>query len=134
MVQGTEIGLMRGTLSEWDYSVDPNGTDIAHEWLGAPVPIEEMPGMATPKEFDELNAASGLEADDLYSRLLIRHHDGGIHMADYAAANAETEEVRRLADRMAANQRLEIREINWHRIDLGLAPVAYKYSPRKPSG
>ncbi|MGH9027383.1 MAG: DUF305 domain-containing protein [Acidimicrobiia bacterium] len=134
MFQGTEIGLMRGILSEWDYSVDPNATDIAHEWLGAPVPIEEMPGMASVEDFEELNAAAGREADEIYSRLMIRHHDGGIHMADDAAANAETEKVRQLAGRMASTQRAEIRELNWARFDLGLSPVGYRLSPRNPVG
>lgn len=133
MFQGTEIGTMRGILSEWNYSVDPNGSDIAHEWLGAPVPIAEMPGMATVDEVEALDAASGREADDLFSRLMIRHHDGGIHMADYAAVHAETDKVRRLAERMASTQRSEIRELNWARTEVGLEPVGYKFSPRTPS-
>jgi len=133
MFQGTEIGLMRGILSEWNYSVDPSGSDIAHEWLGAPIPQSEMPGMATVEQMEALSASSGLEAADRFSRMMIRHHDGGLHMADYAAANAETEKVRKLAERMASTQRSEIRELNWARVDLGLPIVDYKFSSPEPA-
>jgi uncharacterized protein (DUF305 family) len=38
------------------------------------------------------------------------HHAGGLHMAQYAAANADDEDVRELAERMVYNQSIEINE------------------------
>jgi uncharacterized protein (DUF305 family) len=54
---------------------------------------------------------------------MIRHHEGGIHMADFVATNAETSNIRNFARGMAASQRSEIGEINAARGRLGLAPV-----------
>jgi uncharacterized protein (DUF305 family) len=82
-----------------------------------------MPGMATPADLDRLRGAQGLEADDLFSQLMIHHHEGGIHMADFAATGAETSNIRNFARGIAASQRSEIGEINAVRARLGLAPV-----------
>jgi uncharacterized protein (DUF305 family) len=121
--QGIEVGQMRTVLSEWGFpsSPDPEGTAMA--WMHEPHPAQQMPGMATPDELDRLRAAQGLEADDLFSQLMIRHHQGGIHMADFVATNAETSNIRNFARGMAASQRSEIGEINAVRARLGLTPV-----------
>lgn len=121
--QGIEVGQMRAVLSEWGFrsAPDPEGTAMA--WMHEPSPAQQMPGMATPADLDRLRAAQGLEADDLFSQLMIRHHDGGIHMADFAATGAETSNIRNFARGMAAGQRSEIGEINRVRERLGLAPV-----------
>ena len=54
---------------------------------------------------------------------MIRHHAGGISMAEYAAEHGEHSGVRALAASMAKVQRTEIAEINTQRVALGLAPV-----------
>ena len=84
-----------------------NEGDTSMAWMGHPVPLGEMPGMATDAELDELGAASGAEADDLFVELMVRHHEGGIDMAEYAAANASDAEVRAMAngDRRPASAR-----------------------------
>jgi uncharacterized protein (DUF305 family) len=64
-----------------------------------------------------------VEADDLFAQLMIRHHQGGIHMAEFAATDAETSNIRNFARGMAAGQRSEIGEINAVRRELGLEPV-----------
>jgi len=76
--------------------------------MDQPVPLERMPGMATEAQMDELQAATGPEADALFVELMTAHHEGGIHMADFAAENGDRRDVRSLAERMAANQRGEI--------------------------
>ena len=60
---------------------------------------------------------------DLFTQLMIRHHQGGIHMAEFAATDAETSNIRNFARGMAAGQRSEIGEINAGRRELGLEPV-----------
>ena len=93
------------------------------EWMGDPVAASRMPGMANEGEFAALRAAEGPSADDQFTRLMIRHHAGGIAMAEYAAANGKNDRVRRLAAAIAKVQRTEIVEMEMRRKALGLAPV-----------
>ena len=105
--QQFESGYMVGLLL--DMGADPaNETAQAMAWMDQPVPLERMPGMATEAQMDELQAATGPEADALFVELMTAHHQGGIHMADFAAENGDRRDVRSLAERMAANQRGEI--------------------------
>jgi uncharacterized protein (DUF305 family) len=115
--QGAEIGWMNFLLSDWGHS-DVTTDDMS--WMGM---RGAMPGMATREELDRLGRLEGLELDDEFSRLMIRHHEGGLHMADYAAEHAESGEVRRRARAMAEGQRSEIAEINAQRRALGLEPI-----------
>jgi uncharacterized protein (DUF305 family) len=121
--QGIEVGQMRSVLSEWGLqsSPDPEGTAMA--WMHEPHPAQQMPGMATGADLDRLRNVQGVEADDLFTQLMIRHHQGGIHMAEFAATDAETSNIRNFARGMAAGQRSEIGEINAVRRELGLEPV-----------
>jgi uncharacterized protein (DUF305 family) len=100
---------------------DPEGTAMA--WMHERHPAQQMPGMATGSDLDRLRSAQGMEADDLFTQLMIRHHEGGIHMADFAATDAQTGNIRNFARGMAAGQRSEIGEINAVRRELGLAPI-----------
>jgi uncharacterized protein (DUF305 family) len=76
--------------------------------------------MATPRQVAALEQARGRQLDDLFSALMINHHAGGIHMADYAAVHAKTALARKLARMMARDQRFEIGDMNLHRRQLGL--------------
>jgi uncharacterized protein (DUF305 family) len=76
--------------------------------------------MATPEQLADLEAGRGLALDDLFTRLMIEHHAGGIHMAEFAEEHARLGDVRELARSMAANQEMEIGELNHVRQDLGL--------------
>ncbi|MGN6751850.1 MAG: DUF305 domain-containing protein [Intrasporangium sp.] len=67
-----------------------------------------MPGMASPKELAALGAATGIEAERLFLRLMIDHHEAGVAMAAYAARQAEEPAVRRLARSMSEAQQAEI--------------------------
>jgi uncharacterized protein (DUF305 family) len=129
--QGVETGQMRSVLASWGHpsSPDPGGT--AMEWMHDPRPAQQMPGMASAEDIERLRSADGPEADELFSRLMVQHHDGGVHMADYAAANAETENIRAFARGDAASQRSEIGELNALRVQLGFEPVAVQFSSRR---
>ena len=121
--QGIEVGQMRSVLSEWGLpsTPDPEGTAMA--WMHEPRPAQQMPGMAPGADLDRLRNAQSAEADDSFTQLMIRHHDGGIHMAELAATDAQTSNIRNFARGMAAGQRSEIGEINAVRHELGLAPI-----------
>jgi uncharacterized protein (DUF305 family) len=70
-----------------------------------------MPGLATQDDIDALVDASGADADRIFVQLMSAHHEGGIHMADFAAEHAGTAEVRLMAEQMAGSQREEIVEM-----------------------
>ena len=120
--QQFENGYMVGLLL--DMGADPaNETGQAMAWMDQPVPLERMPGMATEAQLDELQAATGPEADALFVELMTAHHEGGIHMAEHAAEHGGRADVRSLAERMAANQRGEI-------VDLRNALARARAEPR----
>jgi uncharacterized protein (DUF305 family) len=108
--QGIEIGRMVQLLRDFGAS-EVNEGDTAMTWMGHSVPIAEMPGMASEVELDELGTTSGAEADDLFVELMVRHHEGGIEMATFAAANASDGEVRSMAAAIVDSQGDEITEI-----------------------
>ena len=59
--------------------------------------------MASRGELDQLGR-QGAEADELFAGLMIAHHQGGIHMAKYAADHAGTARVREIVDAVVRNQ------------------------------
>ncbi|MEU2229152.1 DUF305 domain-containing protein, partial [Streptomyces sp. NPDC018347] len=66
-----------------------------------------MPGMATSAELAELRALTGPAFEIRYLQLLLRHHQGGIPMAQYAADNAALPAVTNLARQIAVTQQAE---------------------------
>jgi uncharacterized protein (DUF305 family) len=108
--QSLENGLMVGMLREFG-KPEANETDTAMSWMGQPTPLDSMPGMATESDLDALSASSGRAADEIFVKLMIAHHQGGIHMAEYAADHAGVGSVRDLARLMADGQAEEITEL-----------------------
>jgi uncharacterized protein (DUF305 family) len=122
LTQAQEIAVMN-TLRD-EAGDRPGVSDgIAMDWMGVPVAPSDMPGIPTEAEARELAGASGAEADDRFTTLMIRHHAAGAAMADHAAEHGSSARVRRLAAAMASVQRTEINEMNARRRALGLAPV-----------
>ena len=95
---------------------------VAMVWMGEPSPVGEMPGMQPQERIDELVAASGTDADQLFFDIMTDHHLGGVHMAEYAADFAETDTVAQLAADTAHNQAIEVVEYDGARELLGLEP------------
>jgi uncharacterized protein (DUF305 family) len=119
--QASEIGVMNDHLAQWG----EQGTDgpDAMAWMGMKVPRDEMVGMATEAQVQQLADARGRDLDQLFSRLMIRHHEGGIHMAQFAAEHATTETVRSWAEAMVDGQKGEIAELNRWRVAHDMPPV-----------
>lgn len=110
-----DVRQMQAEMQKWGEGGTP---DVAMEWMGMSVPPQGMPGMATDAQMKELTEARGKELDDLFSRMMIDHHLGGIHMAEAAEENGDL--TTGAAAGMAAGQRSEIGEINNRREQLGL--------------
>jgi uncharacterized protein (DUF305 family) len=106
--QSYEIGVMSTKLNEWGYTTGPNDTAMA--WMGMPVPLEQMPGLATDEQMKQLRDAKGADADKLFLELMSNHHRGGVHMAEYAYRHATNDSTRDLAQLMAYVQATEINE------------------------
>jgi uncharacterized protein (DUF305 family) len=108
--QGVDIGRMIQLLRDLD-APESAETDEAMAWMGMPIPRDQMPGMATEEQVEELGAASGADADRLFVELMTAHHEGGIHMAEFAATEAGDAEVQAMAESLAASQADEILEL-----------------------
>ncbi|HEY7812819.1 MAG TPA: DUF305 domain-containing protein, partial [Nakamurella sp.] len=67
-----------------------------------------MPGMATDSEMARLKALRGTESDVYFLQLMVRHHQGGAPMMEYAAQHATNPVVRNFAQKMADSQSAEI--------------------------
>ncbi len=108
--QQLEAGAMVQLLHEYGQP-EANETGTGMAWMTMPLPVAQMPGMASADEIAALKAASGHEADVLFSTLMIAHHQGGLHMAEYAAGQAGQTRVRQLATSMIKGQADEITEL-----------------------
>jgi uncharacterized protein (DUF305 family) len=69
--------------------------------------VQRMPGMATTDEINQLRKLSGEALDVLFLQLMLRHHQGGLEMAQYAAKHASKGYVRNLADKIVQSQEAE---------------------------
>lgn len=109
--QRSELGAMSVYLADQGATraaFDPERTAMG--WMGMSTTLSSMPGMATDDDLALLQEADGEGFDLLFLELMGAHHEGGIHMAEFAAANAEDPRVQALAGRMAENQTIEVRE------------------------
>ena len=110
--QQQQAGQMYGWLVQW--GLDQTGSRPPMAWVGGEHaaaharPDGTMPGMATPAQLAELKAATGVEAERIFLRLMIAHHTGGVAMAQAARDDARTPEVRTLSGAIAAAQTSEI--------------------------
>ena len=110
--QQNQAGRMQGWLALW--GVPPSGgdtmawmgSDAGHDMSGMPRGL--MPGMATESELTRLRALAGTEFDVEFLRLMIRHHQGGFDMAQYAAEHADVPAVADLAGTIAETQTAEV--------------------------
>ncbi|ACY21152.1 protein of unknown function DUF305 [Gordonia bronchialis DSM 43247] len=110
---------MAGMSTDQDHADDHSGhSDMSGMPMDtpsspAPGPNAEqppMPGMATDSEMARLRSLSGPAADTYFLQLMLRHHEGGVHMMQYAAdpANVSQDYVRDLATAMLNTQANEI--------------------------
>jgi uncharacterized protein (DUF305 family) len=119
--QTNQLGRMQGWLSLWglprtDGEVmawmdggmggDMAGMDHSgHDAAAADGAV--MPGMATETELAEFRTLTGTEFDVRFLQLMIRHHQGGLEMAEYGRDHAAVPAVRRLARSIAETQAAE---------------------------
>lgn len=115
--QTRETGMMRGWLDLWGAPQLPSGAPMA--WMGHDMTSGAMPGMASSAELDQLARATGEDQHRLFLQLMIRHHRGGIEMAEAAADLATLPPTRAAATLMAAEQVKEIAAMAPMLVELG---------------
>jgi len=108
--QWREVGTLTGWLELAGAPLTPpaeqgGGAEGEH---GAHDGHTGMAGMASDAELTELYHATGVEAEILFLRLMIRHHQGGADMAADAAAATDSAAVRARAVSMANGQQQEL--------------------------
>ena len=108
--QQLENGRMIQLLRDFGAS-EANDTGTAMAWMGMAVPIEQMTGLATDEELGTFAAADGDEAAREFATLMIAHHEGGIHMAEYVIDHGASPDVRRMAESMVKGQTAEVAEL-----------------------
>jgi uncharacterized protein (DUF305 family) len=110
MGQNQDIGRMVQMLRMFG-ELEANEGETSMAWMGMPVERGQMPGMASDADLDKLATLSGREADEFFVQLMKAHHEGGIHMAEYASGNAKNAEVRAMAAAITTSQQEEIAEM-----------------------
>ena len=119
--QNFQVGQMQGWLDVWGLS--RNGTSEM-AWMNHRLAENAlMPGMATPAEMNRLENLHGKALDIFFLQLMIRHHQGGIPMAQYAVTHAQEPYVRDLAQSMINAQSAEIIEMERLLRQLGGSPL-----------
>jgi uncharacterized protein (DUF305 family) len=120
-----QVGRMKGWLMLWDQPEQAIGAPM--KWMTepmaghggmsmAPASVNPaggalMPGMATDKELSKLRSLSGREFDVYFLQLMLRHHQGGTAMAQYAADHSNLPALKALVNSILASQGAEMDQI-----------------------
>ncbi|MGJ0119068.1 DUF305 domain-containing protein [Williamsia sp. MIQD14] len=145
--QTNQIGQMQSWLTRWGYPLDNPST--AMDWMsdhhsmsdgsmsgsmsgamsmtagnGTTTPL--MPGMATASEMTRLRAMSGTALDAYFLQLMLRHHQGGLPMMEYAAdpEHVSQDYERTLAQQMINTQENEAQTMTAMLSERGVAPLS----------
>ncbi|MEJ2857928.1 MULTISPECIES: DUF305 domain-containing protein [unclassified Saccharothrix] len=127
-----QVGRMKGWLTLWGApEQSPDGTHMkwmttaTHHTAGTSTTggTALMPGMASSEELAKLRSLSGTEFDVYFLQLMLRHHQGGAPMAQYAATHAGQDAVRTLADNMLKSQSSESEYMKQLLTERGASPL-----------
>jgi uncharacterized protein (DUF305 family) len=106
--QGHQAGQLYGWLAAWGLGQlggDPPMTWMGHTEHGM---AALMPGMASPEQMAELSAASGIEAERMFLRLMIAHHRGALEMSEGVVERSKHPAVLAFARAVLRSQQSEI--------------------------
>ena len=105
---GPAMGWMSSpALNNDEQGGDHTGMDMT-DGSSSEALADSMPGMATPDDLQLLSSLSGVEAERLYLRLMMAHHQGGVEMAESVLARSNDPQVRTLAQGMVQQQSKEL--------------------------
>jgi uncharacterized protein (DUF305 family) len=120
--QAGEIGLMQGYLDVW--GLPYSGIDAPMTWMGHPLATGQlMPGMASDDDLAKLGTLPVDQAEILFLQLMIRHHQGGVEMAQAVIDRSDNTLVRDFAERVIRTQNNEIDTMNKFLVARGAQPI-----------
>jgi uncharacterized protein (DUF305 family) len=122
--QQNQIGQMAVWLQDWGLLATSSRPRMA--WMPEGQQQLEnglMPGMATTEQLNELSAAKGKALYVLFCQLMLRHHQGGVHMVEGILAETHDQQVRDLAQTMKIGQSREIVAMQGFLTQLGAQPL-----------
>ncbi|WP_432543623.1 DUF305 domain-containing protein [Kineococcus sp. SYSU DK002] len=131
--QGNQMGRMQQLLLSWDQPLSSAGTGVMAWMAGTSLHARHeaeqaqgriMPGMATAAETARLGSETGQAFEVDFLQLMLRHHAGGIEMAQYGADHATTAQVRTLAAAIVTSQRAETQLLTDYLSARGAQPLA----------
>jgi len=141
--QTAQVGQMEGWLVLWGLPEIGVGAHMAWMTVGghqhggsADAPLATtglMPGMATDKELSRLESLRGKDSDVYFLQLMIRHHEGGTPMMQYAGAHSANQVVRNFAAQMLTTQSTEVTDMTNMLAARGAKPLDYT-APILPGG
>lgn len=103
--QQPEIDTMNGWLKQWGQpSAQPGGHNM-------PGMGSSMPGMMSEEDMNKLKAASGVDFDRQFTRMMIAHHHGAVQMAREATRNGSNPAVIQLAIAVEQAQTAEVTQL-----------------------
>lgn len=112
--QVSEVEKMVDWLTAWDKPVPATVQDHANAdgdgdmGMGGDMETNDMPGMMTNREFDDLAAAKGEEFQTMWLEMMVQHHEGAIEMAATEEADGEFADAKALAKSIQSFQQEEI--------------------------
>ncbi|WP_408655303.1 DUF305 domain-containing protein [Jatrophihabitans sp.] len=112
--QYNQVGQFQGWLDTWGLPPQNPGTPMS--WMShghgmameSAGPDDPMPGMATQAEIGKLQTMTGKPLEVYFLQLMLRHHQGGLEMAQYGADHAGESYVRNAAQKIADAQSGEV--------------------------
>ncbi|MEU5260077.1 DUF305 domain-containing protein [Amycolatopsis sp. NPDC021455] len=133
-----QVGRMKGWLMLWDKPEQPIGAPM--QWMTEPTQGHDgmsmppsslnpaggplMPGMATDAELAKLRSLSGKQLDVYFLQLMLRHHQGGTAMAQYAASHSSLPALKALVNSMLTSQGAEMDQMKLMLSARGAQPLS----------
>ena len=100
LTQQAQVGMMHGWLGVWEQPISGSGAPMGGQG--------EMMGMASYEDIKSLMSLPPAEMEVRFLQLMIRHHQGGVMMAEEALRQTDRPEVVRLATAIVNAQQSEI--------------------------
>jgi uncharacterized protein (DUF305 family) len=132
-----QVGRMKGWLMLWDQPEQSIGAPM--QWMKEPMPGHDgmamvpssvnpsggalMPGMATDADLTKLRSLSGRPFDVFFLQLMLRHHQGGTAMAQYAAVHSSLPALKALVNSMLTSQGAEMDQMKLMLSGRGAQPL-----------
>ena len=106
--QVAEVETMVDWLTAWEKPVPETVQDHANAHGDGELEMDEMPGMLTGEQLDELEAARGAEFRRMWLEMMVEHHQGAVEMATTEASDGEFDDAVAMARSVQSSQQDEI--------------------------